>query len=188
MKNSPELLNLMNIKEKFTDYLDLIKSLKHPMHQNDILEFMYRLKRDPLSSGPYPKVSLFETANRIFSDLVIFLGVKQLLTDPMVDNTRLPFTEYKVRFGVTAGHDLEADSGSVHLIGEAFHVASSLFTKKLADTEKKLQREKADYKLIIFNSDAAENRDNYLKKSAPSMFYLTVDVPKTLREIRDKVG
>ena len=187
MKNSPKLLNLMNIKEKLTKYLDLIKSLEHPMHQDDILKFMYLLKRDRLSSGPYPKVSLFEAANRIFSDLVIWLGVKQLLNDRMVDNTRLPFTEYKVRFSVRAGHDLEADSGTVHLIGEAFHVAPSLYKKKLADTVKKLQDKNADYKLIIFNSDALENHDRDPEKSNPSMLYLPVYVPKTLNEISNLI-
>ncbi len=187
--NNLELLTLMNIKEKFANYLDLIKSLKHPMPHKDILEFMYHLKRDPVNSGPYDKVSLFEVANRVFSDLVIWLGVEQILTEPMVDNARLPFTEYKARFGIKDGNDLEAYSGNVHLIGEAFHVAPSLFKKKLAYTIKKLQSneaEKSDYKLIIFNSDALQNNERYLEKSKKansSILYLPVYVPKTLNDI-----
>ena len=36
--------------------------------------------------------------------------------------------------------------------------------------------EKTDYRLIIFNADAVNDPDYYLKKSEPSMLYLPVDI------------
>jgi hypothetical protein len=181
-------LDRTNIRKELTSYLNSIKSIEAPTSPNDILEFMYLLKRKPLSSGPYPCVSLFETANRIFSDLVILFGVKQLLTKPVVGNIRLPFKEYEVALGVEGGNDLKAVSGSHYLIGEAFNASESLFPKKIKDSIEKLQKNnkrRVEYRLIIFNSDAVgDNAKDYLEKTKQSVLYLPVDVPKTLREMR----
>jgi len=170
-------LNQTNIEKELADYLRSVNSIELPASQNDILMFMYSLKRKPLGSGPYPDVSLFEASNRIFSDIVILFGVQRLLTNPVVGNVRLPFTEYEVGLGVEGGNDLRAISGSHRLVGEAFNVATSFFQSKKSSMIRKLRTgEKADYRLIIFNADAVRSPDYYLGKSKPSMLYLPVDI------------
>ena len=170
-------LNQTNIEKKLTDYLRLVNSIELPASQNDNLMFIYSLKRKPLGSGPYPDVSLFEASNRIFSDMVILFGVQRLLTNPVVGNVRLPFTEYEVALGVEGGNDLRAISGSRRLVGEAFNVAPSFFQSKKSSMIRKLQsQEKADYRLIIFNADGVKNPDYYIEKSEPSMLYLPVNI------------
>jgi len=170
-------LNQTNIERKLTDYLISVNSIELPASQNDILISIDSLKRKRLGSGPYPDVSLFEASNRIFSDIVILFGVYRLLTNPVVGNVRLPFTEYEVALGVKGGNDLRAISGNRRLVGEAFNVAPSFFQAKKSSTIKKLQLcEKADYRLIIFNADAVISPDDYLERSEPPMLYLPVDI------------
>ena len=38
-----------------------------------------KLKREKIGRGPYPEVSIFETSNRIMTDLVILFGIKKIL-------------------------------------------------------------------------------------------------------------
>jgi hypothetical protein len=123
-------LNLANINEELTEYLSRVDAIKLPMPQGDVLAYITTLKRGVIDSGPYPSVSFFEASNRILSDMVILFGVKRLLTNPVVGNVRLPFTEYEVSFGVEAGNDLRAFVGGIHLIGEAFNVAPSFFNQR----------------------------------------------------------
>jgi len=170
-------LNRANIEKEVKDYLRSVNSIKLPTPDKDVLTFINSLKREALGSGPYPDVSLFEASNRILSDLVVLLGVRQLLTNPSVGNVRLPFTEYKVALGVEGGNDLMAIAGTSRLVGEAFNVAPSFFQSKKSSMIKKLQsQEKSDYRLIIFNADAVKSPDYYIEKSKQSMLYLPVNI------------
>jgi len=180
-------LNRKNIKKELTNYVNSIKSIKLRAPQGDILRFSYFLKREKLDSGRYKRSSVFEASSLILSNLVILLGVHKLLTNPMIGNIELPFTEYKVHMDREGGHDLEAISGNHRLVGEAFNVSPSLFKFKRAYEARKLKGTKANYRLIIFNSDAVKNKDHYLKKSTKPMLYLPVDVPKSLHEISNSV-
>jgi hypothetical protein len=172
-----EKLDGVNVEQKISDYLESVNSIKLPAPHSDVLKFINSLKREPLSSGPYPDVSLFEVSNRILSDMVILFGVRLLLTNPSVSHVQLPFTEYEVKLGVEGGNDLKAIAGSCSLVGEAFNVARSFFQSKKSSTEKKLQSLKdAHYRLIIFNADAVKNPDYYIEKSEPSMLYLPVNI------------
>lgn len=170
-------LNQMNVNGELQDYLEKVDSLSLPILHNDVLASILALKREPVRSGSYPEVSLFEASNRIMSDLVILFGVRQLLADLSVGSVALPFTEYEVRLGVEGGNDVTGDSGDRRLAGEAFNVARSFFQGKKSATLKKLKSQApSDYQLIMFNADAVPNPDYYIQKSQPSMLYLPIDL------------
>ena len=167
-------LNQQNIEKKLQDYLKQVNSIKLPVPGNSVLAFLYSIKRTVIDSGPYPGVSLFEIANRVLSDMVILVGIKQLLSNPFVGDVRLPFDEYEVSLGVEGGYDLRAIAEGHLLLGEAFNVAPSFFQSKKWRMAKKLKSEEADYRLILFNADAVKNPQHYLEISEPSMLYLPV--------------
>jgi len=169
-------INLDNVDKRIEEYLKTIQGIKLPITQGDVLKTIHSIKRDPLGTGPYPKVSLFETANRIFSDLVILFGVRSLLTSPLVGEVSLPFREYSVALGVQGGPDLSASQNDSNLVGEAFHVAPSFFQTKKRLEMKKLRNEVATYRIILFNHDAVKNPEGYLDKSEPTMLYLPVNI------------
>ena len=58
------------------------------------IELIRELKRGKTGIGPYGDVSLFESANRIMTDLVILHGVNWLLNESGLD-----FHEYRVEYG-----------------------------------------------------------------------------------------
>ena len=170
-----------NANSEINAYLEKTNSLESALPQDDVLTYLTTIKRQPTGSGPYPKVSLFEAANRIMSDIIILLGVRQLLRDPAIGGIYLPFKEYEVALGVAGGHDVIAKSDGRRLIGEAFNVARDYFPTKKSREVKKLNSDKeADYRLILFNSDAVSNPDHYVQISEPSMLYLPVSVETAL--------
>lgn len=184
-------LDRTNIDTEVTEYLRAVDSIEFPTPRDDLLLALYALKRQPVDRGPYPGVSVFEAANRIFSDLVIFFAVRRLLLNPVVGAIRLPFTEYKVALGTKGGPDLVATVGDCRLVGEAFNVAPSFFQTKKSSVLKKLRAQKdADYRLVVFNADAVSNPDSYLKRSRPLLLYLPVDIWSDRRDLisnaRDK--
>jgi hypothetical protein len=131
------------------------------------------LKREKLVGGPYPNVSLFEAANRIMSDLVILRGVAWLL-----QNSIFPFSSYTVEFGNEDenGFDIQASSGIVLLVGEAFNVAPSFFQTKKSSALKKLRRNgsNASYRILMFNEDAV--LPTYSPKPEDGFYYVLVEV------------
>jgi len=169
-------LDKVNIDSTIKEYLGKLDSIKLPAPPNDVLLLMYSVKRKPLDSGPYLGVSFFEASNRILSDLVILFGVRQLLRKTLIGKVQLPFGEYEVALGVEGGNDLRATVGGRTLIGEAFNVAPSFFQTKKNSAIKKLKKRSADYRLLLFNSDAVNRPDSFLDKSEPSLLYLPVDV------------
>ena len=111
------------------------------------------------------------------SDLVILLGVRRLLCNSTVGQVTLPFSQYDVKLGIEAGNDVTAESNDLRLVGEAFNVAPSFFQTKKATTLKKLRQDTtADYRLLIFNEDAARNPQGYVARSSPDMTYLPIDL------------
>jgi hypothetical protein len=131
------------------------------------------LKRQKVNIGPYPNVTLFEAANRIMTDFVIYNGVKWLL-----ENKVFPFESYTVELGNENKNDFDitAEREGVTLIGEAFNVARSLFQGKKSSMLKKLRKEgvKANYRLIMVNHDAVSA--GYSPHCEPNEYYLFVNV------------
>lgn len=117
------------------------------------LRLLNSLKRDRVGVGPYPNVTLFEAANRIMSDLVILYGIAGLLR-----SGAFPFDAYTVEFGNENRNDfdIQANSESASLRGEAFNVSRSLFPGKNRASLSKLRTRAAEasHRIILFNSDA----------------------------------
>jgi hypothetical protein len=146
-------LTQQNIRQTLNDYLASVEHLGTSISALKGIPLFEALKRDHLESGPYPGVTLFEAANRVMTDLVMLYGVRWLLA-----SAAFPFTEYSVEYGNEdkKGFDIQATAGGKVLIGEVFNVARSFFPVKKNATLKKLRRpqSKADFKLVMFNSDA----------------------------------
>jgi len=162
-----------NASGLITKYLELVEEVGNPVANLKGQRLLEALKREAVEAGPYPNVTLFEAANRIMSDLVILYGVKWLL-----DKNAFPFATYTVEFGNedTNRFDIHAAEDGKKLIGEAFNVAPSFFQIKKTTMLKKLRQPDvcADYKIIMFNQDAAKK--SYRPKPKNNEFFVFVQV------------
>lgn len=168
-----------NIQAELRAYLSQVRKIRPVKQDGSIFLYLLKLKRGSLQRGPYPDVSMFEAANRILSDILIFYGVRRLLNKPSLDSVPLPFKKYSVNLGTSHGYDIEATSKRGYsLIGEAFNVAPDYFPVKMRKTEKKLLKAKANYRLILFNKEATHLRKYLMRPSNPNgIIYLPVKVP-----------
>ena len=175
LPNIPRELTKANIDQAIENYKKLLDDIPISIKANNVLELLKVLKRSSLNSGPYPNVSIFESANRIMTDLVILFGVKKLLNGAIKD---IEFEKYKVEFGNENlnDHDIVAYDSNKRLIGEAFNVAESFFQTKKAKSLKKLRESQKDNEIIIllYNSDAVKNVYNPKNKS--NEYYISVDI------------
>ena len=173
MQNLERTISKTNAGQLITRYLALVEEVGNPVGNYRGLRLLEALKREVVDAGPYPKVTLFEAANRIMSDLVILYGVKWLL-----DNSVFPFETYTVEYGNEDknGFDICATGNGERLIGEAFNVAPSFFQIKKTSMLKKLRQPdaSADYKIIMFNHDAVER--SYKPKPRNNEFFVFVQV------------
>ena len=154
MTERQRTLNPSNIESAIENYLALVDALPLTFSAENILSLLTRPKRTPTGAGPYPKVSLFESANRIMTDLVILYGVRSLLTE---HKAVLDFDEYQVEYGNRSNdHDILASKKGRRLYGEAFNVSPTFFQTKKAKSIKKLRDGATadDFLLIMYNSDA----------------------------------
>ena len=177
------ILTRSNIESEIQNYLDVVNSIKFPDRKGTNLEYMISLKRDPIGSGPYEWVSIYEASNRIFSDIVILFGIRHILLKPQIGSVSLPFDKYEVKFGAEDGFDIMADNGKEKLAGEAFNVAKKYFSKKRHEMKNKLEAANGyDYKILIFNSDAIARPQKYILKSSKEMIFLPINWQKDLEE------
>lgn len=160
--------NIEAIKAEFDKSLD---GLGPTVQGKSGVRLLTSLKREKVGAGPYPEVTLFEAANRVMSDLVILNGITALLREGT-----FPFAEYTVEFGNEDknGFDIRASSSTQTLIGEAFNVAPSFFQGKKGSALRKLRGGSADYKIVMFNSDAT--RSDYAAKHEPDTYHVSVDI------------
>jgi hypothetical protein len=144
-------------------YLAQLGNLPLKIEGHSAYALLLRLKREPIGGGPYPKVSPFETANRVLSDLIILFGVKLLLSGISVADMSFPFNSYSVALGTQSGTDVLADEGDNHLLGEAFNVAPTFYQTKRAQAVKRLRRlsDAATHRVVLFNEDAVSTPSNY---------------------------
>ena len=128
-------LTVGNVGTALAEYSEEIASVGGKIQGKLGLKLLHEVKREPIGTGPYPDVTLFEAANRIMTDLVILNGVKWLL-----EKSGFPFSEYRVEYGNedSSAHDLMAENEDERLVGEAFNVAPSFFHGKKTAMLKKL--------------------------------------------------
>lgn len=172
MQQIVRVLNSENIAAITSDFHASLASIGASIHGKTGVPLFTALKREKLTDGPYPGVTLFEAANRIMSDLVILGGISGLLK-----REAFPFTSYTVEFGNEDknGFDIRASSGSETLIGEAFNVAPSFFQLKKASALKKLRRDvSATYRVLMFNEDATS--PGYSARQERGLYHVRVGI------------
>lgn len=173
MTSSERKLTQSNVGELLQNYASSVENIGASIQGQTGRTLLENLKRGKVGAGPYPDVTLFEAANRIMTDLVIYTGVKWLL-----DNDIFPFTEYTVELGNedNNGFDIRAEANSKTLIGEAFNVAPSFFQGKKSAMLKKLKKDgEADYKIIMVNHDAVSESYAPAKEKA-GVYFVIVNV------------
>lgn len=167
------ILNRGNINQSISEYLKSIENIPLKIESKNILQFLTDIKRKKMEIGPYPHTTLFESANRIMSDLTILYGVKELLDGTIKE---INFDEYKVELGNENknSHDLEAVKGKMKLYGEGFNVADSYFNIKKYHAIKKLRGQANDKTilLLVYNDGAVSK--NYKPKKENNVFHLKV--------------
>lgn len=173
MKQKERTLNKSNIDSIISEFTSSIEGLGTSINGKRGVSLLVALKRDKLTTGPYPGVTLFEAANRIMTDLVILHGVSWLLKTNI-----FPFESYTVEFGNEDhnGFDITAKMGDKSLVGEAFNVAPSFFQIKKSAMVKKLRNDGAssDFKIIMVNADAVTY--SYCPKEEKGLYYVIVDI------------
>lgn len=175
----PNILSADNIDDALSIYKNLINQIPLSISAKSFTELASLLKRQKLKFGPYPDVSLFETVNRVMTDLIILSGVRKLLKDKSISGVNLPFTSYKVQYGSSniRDYDIYAQSGNKILIGEAFNVSKSFFQTKKAKMLKKLRQSNVKYSyLIIMCNDDAFTEDYVSKLNTSKEFLIPVEV------------
>jgi hypothetical protein len=169
----PKNLNRNNINRAIEDYKDLLKNIPLKIESDNVFQMLADLKRKKLNSGPYPNVTLFESANRIMSDLTILHVIHALLNGAIKE---IDFDEYHVEFGHDNNNDNDifASNGKTKLIGEGFNVAKSFFQPKKTSALKKMRRQlnENDKLILIYNTDAVA--ENYSPKTNLNEYHLKV--------------
>lgn len=171
----PRILNSQNIDNAILLYKEKMASIPFVFESHDIVSFLKKIKRERLQTGPYPNVTLFESANRIMTDLTILYGIRELLNNKIPE---INFDNYEIEYGNgnKRDHDVMAENSYQNLIGEAFNVAPSFFHVKKYASLKKLRRNAGEntLKLLIYNADAV--KADYKYKSELNEWHLTVDI------------
>ncbi len=173
IKKIPNHLNKTNIEKAIKDYLNLLENIPLKIQSENVLSFLTDLKRKKLDSGPYPNVTLFESANRIMSDLTILYGIKELLNGVI---SEINYDEYKVEFGHDNynDNDIYASDGITKIIGEGFNVAKTFFPTKKANALKKMRAQisENDKLILIYNADAV--LENYRPAKKRNEYHLKI--------------
>ena len=166
------IITVEDAEQRLRDYERSVQDVGSTILAQRGISLILELKRGKTGSGPYPHVSLFESANRIMTDLVILNGVNWLLT-----KSGLAFDAYTVEYGHENNNrfDIQASNGISTLVGEAFNVAPSFFQGRKAAMIKKLSiDDNADLKLLMFNHDAVA--PGYVANPRNSMKFVFVNI------------
>lgn len=186
VKNERIVLHNENIDETIRLYEKKVTQIKHQIEGVSVYHFLLKIKREPIGLGPYPHVSLFESANRIMSDLVLLYGTKVLLRDRCVNNINLPFKEYSIILGHGHGDDLHARTNNYEIIGEAFNVAKTYFPVKVRNELQNMEKRRVTtkpnelMKIILFNKEATPNSEKLYLSSNHNLLYLPIDLHEIL--------
>jgi hypothetical protein len=174
MSQIAQNLSADNIDQMIERHTDSIRALAVPIAQLTGLSLSSSLKRTPARIGPYPRLSLFEAAHRIMSDLVMLHGVKWLLKSRL-----FPFEAYRVERGRRGRGSFDVvatnDSGA-RLVGGALNVSRSFFQRRKRAMLDELAQERrdADFRVLMVNHDAL-GRDG-IRALPTHQWLLAIDV------------
>lgn len=144
------------------------------------------LKRSPHRFGPYKGLTLFEIANRLFSDLVLMEGAKHIFEKPSLV-TQHDILSMKLNPSNISGYDLEIYTEEETIYGEAYNTAPSFFKIKTASTLRKLNHEKHSQvkkAVLLFNEDALDENGNrqYIENKKNNQDILINYIPLNLND------
>lgn len=172
----PRVLSKSNIDEIIAIYYDLLDDIPNKIEADNCIKLFMEIKRGYIQRGPYPNVSVFETANRVMTDLVLLYGVKELLNGAFPE---LRYDSISVEYGNenSKSNDIVAERNSRRLRGECFNVSKSLFKLKIGRSLQKLRRQASedDDLIVVYNSDAVSDSNQLRKKDG--IYYLPIKIP-----------
>lgn len=167
--------SLQEVQREIEAFKQQVNEIDSVISANSSLELMQCLKRDIIKKGPYPHVTLFESANRILTDCVIYNTLLLIFENKI--ETLPSFKRVEVDFGHSnkqkhdiIGFDME---GNPVFYAEAFNTAPTFFMAKLIKTRSKLKNSEKQnvVKFICFNRDACKG---YRPKNS-ELSYIVVD-------------
>jgi hypothetical protein len=139
---------LLIIMKKYYQFLQENPVQPWPANGN-IVDAINMVKRNTTNIiGPYKNLSLFESLNRIASDLVIMHGLKGLVDESESCTMTICFGNDNSLHG-------DFEIGGKH--GEAFNVSPSFFYGKMHQTRKKWAKKGALLSYIFYNAELAED-------------------------------
>ncbi|CAL67546.1 hypothetical protein [Christiangramia forsetii] len=134
-----------------------------PISHGSTIELIKLTKRDLGPIGPYIDLTIFESLNRIGSDLVLLTGAEKLFNDKIPGISPSTIT---LKMGNKAGEDIiiKTTDGKT-IFGEAFNAAPSFCKTKMRDSIHKLLKNQEvikEKKAVIFcNEDIKEILTGY---------------------------
>lgn len=167
-----EPLNRREFDYAKTIYLENLKNqtFQFPI-TSDILEQIKLVKRTPETIGPYVGLTVFESLNRIASDLVILAGAQNLFNEFFKS---IKPKSIQLNMGNKGGHDFTVitENGLV-IYGEAFNAAQSFAIPKMRQTIDKIYKNneihKSQQAIIFYNSELQSIIENYVNQKEISM-------------------
>lgn len=182
---SEERLDGSNFRKLFSAYVQQLKDIRVPRLPRTPLHLFAALKRNAVRGGKYDGVSMFEFANRVMSDLVVWKAVDHLLFGQTSSGRGGCAVEIRARFGVANGFDLDGRLlDGRRLRGECFNVAPSFFGIKRRSSEAKLRKVRGGLRVVAFNRDALpESKKDGGFYAKRGWLYLDLDIKGLLREL-----
>jgi hypothetical protein len=141
-----------------------------------IYDLIENIKRAPEKIGPYQNISVFESLNRIASDLILLSGASILFEGKY--NKIVP-KEIHLKMGTTKGFDFEVNIGQNKIIyGEAFNAAESFCKEKMRQAIHKLIHKNLDNKateaIIFANIEMKDVLEKYENKKEKANLNFTI--------------
>jgi hypothetical protein len=134
-----------------------------PISHGSTMELIKLTKRDLGPIGPYVKLTIFESLNRIGSDLVLLTGAEKLFNEEVSGISPSTIT---LKMGNKAGEDIiiKTTDGKT-IFGEAFNAAPSFCKTKMRDSIHKLLKKQEVLKekraVIFCNEDIKDILQEY---------------------------
>lgn len=135
---------------------------------SNIIDLLKLVKRNEVEIGPYKGLTVFESLNRIGSDLVLLSGAEKLFNNDI--EGIFPKT-IELKLGNKAGFDVivKTIEGTI-IYGEGYNVAKSFCKFKTRQTIDKLYKSeevKSSKKaIILINDDVKSEIEKYRNKKA----------------------